>query len=168
MSVRKWNDPFRAFKRLEKNIEEGRKIAAAGHQIGNHTYSHDRMILKTPSFIKREIESTNHVIRETGYEGPIDFRPPYGKKLIGLPFYLKANNIQTIMWDLEPDTYYSSVQDKVDYVNNNVQPGSVILLHPMYDQTGDQLKTIEGILDSLSRKGYQFVTVNELQNMAVR
>jgi len=72
------------------------------------------------------------------------------------------------MWDLEPDTYYSSVQDKVDYVNNNVQPGSVILLHPMYDQTGDQLKTIEGILDSLSRKGYQFVTVNELQNMAVR
>jgi len=95
MSVRKWNDPFRAFKRLEKNIEEGRKIAAAGHQIGNHTYSHDRMILKTPSFIKREIESTNHVIRETGYEGPIDFRPPYGKKLIGLPFYLKANNIQS-------------------------------------------------------------------------
>ena len=34
----------------------------------------------------------------------------------------------------------------------------------MYDESNENLQTIEGILDSLSKKGYQFVTVNELQN----
>ncbi len=71
---------------LEKNLEEGKKIAQAGHQIGNHSYSHKRMVFKTPSFIQQEIEKTNTLIRKTGYKGPIDFRPPNGKKLVGLPY----------------------------------------------------------------------------------
>lgn len=150
---------------LKKNLELGQEIAESGHQIGNHTYSHKRMIFKKPSFIKQEIEMTNQLIRKTGYKDEIDFRPPNGKKLIGLPYYLKKHHIETITWSLEPDTYYSSVSDKVNYVNKNVKPGSIILLRPMYDGTGNELKTIEGILDSLSKKGYKFFTVNELQNM---
>lgn len=35
----------------------------------------------------------------------------------------------------------------------------------MYDESNENLQTIEGILDSLSKKGYQFVTVNELQKV---
>src|SRR5215475_7640909 len=31
---------------LERNLEEGRKIVAAGHELGNHSYSHKRMVLK--------------------------------------------------------------------------------------------------------------------------
>ncbi|WP_281172222.1 hypothetical protein [Fictibacillus gelatini] len=38
-------------------------------------------------------------------------------------------------------------------MNQQVKPGSIILLHPIYDQTGNELKTIEGILSSLSKKG---------------
>lgn len=150
---------------LKKDLKLGQEIAESGHQIGNHTYSHKRMIFKKTSVIKQEIEMTNQLIRKTGYKGEIDFRPPNGKKLIGLPYYLKKHHIETITWSLEPDTYYSSVSDKVNYVNKNVKPGSIILLHPMYDDAGNELKTIEGILDSLSKKGYKFVTVNELQNM---
>nr|WP_027408778.1 polysaccharide deacetylase family protein [Anoxybacillus tepidamans] len=148
---------------LKKNPQLGKEIAAAGHQIGNHTYSHERMVFKSLSFIRKEIETTNQLIRKTGYKGDIDFRPPNGKKLVGLPYYLKQHHIETIMWSLEPDTYYTSVADKVNYVNKNVKPGDIILLHPMYDRTDNELKTIEGILDSLSKKGYRFVTVNELQ-----
>ncbi|MED0659782.1 polysaccharide deacetylase family protein [Bacillus smithii] len=148
---------------LEKNLEEGKKIAQAGHQIGNHSYSHKRMVFKTPSFIQQEIEKTNTLIRKTGYKGPIDFRPPYGKKLVGLPYYLNKHHMDTITWNLEPDTYYTSVSDKVDYVKKNVKPGSIILMHPMYDDTGKELKAIEGILAALSKEGYKFVTVNQLQ-----
>ncbi len=43
--------------------------------------------------------------------------------------------------------------------------GNHILLHPMYDDTGKELKVIEGVLDHLSKEGYQFVTVNELQKL---
>jgi peptidoglycan-N-acetylglucosamine deacetylase len=148
---------------LEKNLEEGKKIAQAGHQIGNHSYSHKRMVFKTPSFIQQEIEKTNTLIRKTGYKGPIDFRPPNGKKLVGLPYYLNKHHMDTITWNLEPDTYYTSVSDKVDYVEKNVKPGSIILMHPMYDDTGKELKAIEGILAALSKEGYKFVTVNQLQ-----
>jgi peptidoglycan/xylan/chitin deacetylase (PgdA/CDA1 family) len=52
-----------------------------------------------------------------------------------------------------------------DGPTKNVNPGSIILLHPMYDHTGNELETIDGIFNSLSKKGYKFVTVNELQNM---
>ncbi|PGT20080.1 polysaccharide deacetylase family protein [Bacillus cereus] len=151
---------------LENNLSLGKAIVQSGHQLGNHTYSHNRMVFKTPSFIKEEIEKTNSLIRQTGFTDEIDFRPPNGKKLIGLPYYLNQNNIETITWDLEPDTFYKSAADKIDYVNKNIKPGSIILLHSMYGESNENLQTIEGILDSLSKKGYQFVTVNELQKRA--
>jgi len=62
---------------IEKYLDEAKKLVEAGHQIGNHTYSHKRMVLKSPSFIKKEIEKTDELIRDIGYEGEIDFRPPY-------------------------------------------------------------------------------------------
>ena len=150
---------------IEKNLDEAKKIAAAGHQIGNHTYSHRRMVFKSLSYIKDEIEKTDNLIRKAGYEGEIDFRPPYGKKLAGLPYYLNKHGRDTIMWNIEPDTSYTSSEDKINDVMKRVKPGSIILLHPMYDHSGEALRTIEGILQSLSKEGFQFVTVNELQQL---
>jgi len=148
---------------IEKQPKEAEKLVKAGHQIGNHTYSHKRMVLKFPSFIKEEIEKTDELIRKAGYKGEIDFRPPYGKKLIGLPYYLNKHNKETIMWTLEPETYYTSAEDKVNDVVENVKPGSIILLHPMYDQSGETIQVIEEILRELTNEGYTFVTVDELQ-----
>ena len=51
---------------IEKFPEEARRIAEEGHQIGNHTYSHNRMIFKTPSYYKDEIEKTDQLIQNTG------------------------------------------------------------------------------------------------------
>lgn len=147
---------------IEENPKEAKKIVDAGQQIGNHTYSHQRMVFKSPSFIKDEVEKTDKLIRETGYKGTIDFRPPNGKRLVGLPFYLYKHNRDTITWSLEPDTYYTSATDKVNYVKKNAKPGSIILIHAMYDNSGEELKAIKGILQSLSSEGYKFVTVNQL------
>lgn len=148
---------------IEKHPEETEKLVKAGHQIGNHTYSHKRMVLKSPSFIKEEIEKTDELIRKAGYKGEIDFRPPYGKKLVGLPYYLNKHNRETIMWTLEPETYYTNAEDKVNDVVENIQPGSIILLHPMYEQSGEPIQVIEDILQKLTDEGYTFVTVDELQ-----
>lgn len=148
---------------IKKHPEEAEKLVDAGHQIGNHTYSHERMVLKSPSFIKEEIEKTDELIRKAGYEGEIDFRPPYGKKLIGLPYYLDKHKKETIMWTLEPETYYTNAEDKVKNVLDNIKPGSIILLHPMYDQTNETIQVIEEVLKELTKEGYTFVTVDELQ-----
>ena len=148
---------------IEKFPEETKAIIEADHQVGNHTFSHARMIFKSPTFIKEEIDKTDELIHEAGYKGEIDFRPPNGKKLVFLPYYLKQQEKETITSNIEPDTISPPPEEKIDYVLEEIQPGSIILLHPMYDQSGDELQVIEEILKALTEEGYRFVTVDDLQ-----
>lgn len=150
---------------MEKFPQEAKKMVEAGHQVGNHTYSHNRMIFKSPSFIKKEIEKTDQLIREAGYEGEIDFRPPNSKKLVGLPYYLYKQKKDTITMNIEPDTFYTDTDDRIQYVKEKIIPGSIILMHPMYDDIDKVLAEIEGIIQVLVEEGYSFVTVNELQEL---
>ncbi|HEU0173058.1 MAG TPA: polysaccharide deacetylase family protein [Blastocatellia bacterium] len=150
---------------LERNLEEGRKIVAAGHELGNHTYSHERMVLKTPSFIESEIERTDQLIRQAGYQSAIHFRPPFGKKLILLPYYLSRTSRKTIMWDVEPDSYPEVAADSnkiVAHVIEKVRPGSIILLHVMYKSRGESLKAVRGVITGLKGEGYSFKTVSQM------
>ncbi|MGM0803947.1 MAG: polysaccharide deacetylase family protein [Bacillota bacterium] len=150
---------------IEENLKEAKKIVAEGHELGNHSYSHERMVLKTPSYIRNEIESTDKLIRKAGYEGKIHFRPPYGKKLIGLPYYLDKHDRKTILWNIEPETYPEIASDStkiVKHVSRNIQPGSIILLHVMYDSRTESMKSVKGIITDLKAKGYTFKTVSEM------
>lgn len=150
---------------IEENLKEAKEIVAAGHELGNHSYSHKRMVLKTPSYIKDEIETTDELIRKAGYEGKIQFRPPYGKKLIGLPYYLDKHDRETILWNIEPETYPEIASDStkiVKHVSRNIQPGSIILLHVMYDSRTESMKSVKGIITNLKKKGYTFKTVSEM------
>lgn len=147
---------------LEKKPEIGKGIVLAGHELANHSYSHQRMWFKSQSFIANEIEKTNALIRKTGYKGDIYFRPPYGKKIFGLPWYLSQHNIKTIMVDVEPDTYGSDADFLVKYALENTKPGSIILLHPNCDTCNGQREAIGKIIDGLQANGYRFVTVSEL------
>lgn len=147
---------------LQKKPQLGEAIAAAGHELGNHSYSHQRMWLKSQSFLADEIEKTTTLIRSTGYTGDIHFRPPYGKKLFGLPWYLKQHTIKTIMFDVEPDTYGSDANFLVTYTLENTKPGSILLLHPFCDSCSGQREAIRPIIDGLQANGYHFVTVSEL------
>lgn len=90
------------------------------------------MVLKSQSFIKKEIEATDSLIRQAGYKGQISFRPPNGKKLVGLPYYLNKDNRKTIMWDVEPDSFPEigkSSNRIIEHVAQAAKPGSIILLH---------------------------------------
>ncbi|MDM5206234.1 polysaccharide deacetylase family protein [Cytobacillus kochii] len=150
---------------IEKFPEETKAIIEADHQVGNHTFSHARMIFKSPTFMKEEIDKTDALIHEAGYKGEIDFRPPNGKKLVFLPYYLKQKEKETITWNIEPDTFFTTPEEKIDYVLEEIHPGSIILLHPMYNQSGDELQVIEEILKALTEEGYRFVTVDDLQEL---
>ena len=150
---------------LERNPEEGKKIVEAGHEIGNHSYSHERMIFVSPAFVKDEIEKTDALIAAAGYEKPAHFRPPYGKKLFALPYYLSQNNRRTITWDVEPETFpevAKSSEAVAKYVVENTRGGSIILLHVMYDRQKKSLGAVQPIIEGLRQKGFRFVTVSEL------
>lgn len=150
---------------LEKNMAEGKKIVAAGHELGNHSYSHGRMVLVTPSHVRREVERTDELIREAGYRGEIHFRPPYGKKLFVLPFYLSRTGRKTVTWDVEPDSYpeVAADADKIaEHVLSRTRPGSIIILHVMYPSRAESLKAVKKIVEGLKSQGYSFKTVTEL------
>lgn len=74
---------------LAENPEAGAMVVEAGHELGNHSWSHQRMVFKSPGFIRDEIQRTNEQIRAASHQGPIHFRPPNGKKLLLLPRYLR-------------------------------------------------------------------------------
>jgi peptidoglycan/xylan/chitin deacetylase (PgdA/CDA1 family) len=147
---------------LEKYPQIGKEISELGHDLGNHSYSHQRMLITSQSFVGQEIQKTNNLIRQTGYKGEILFRPPYGKKLFGLPWYLYRHGIKTVMADVEPDTYGNTTDFFVTYTLKNAKPGSIILLHPFCAGCNSQREAIRKIIDGLQAKGYQFVTVSEL------
>ncbi|NEW50071.1 polysaccharide deacetylase family protein [Nocardia cyriacigeorgica] len=148
---------------LAAHPEFGAAIAMTGHEIGNHTYSHRRMVFVSPGTVADEVGRTDDEIRKTGYQGPITFRPPYGKKLWTLPKYLSDRNRTTVMWDVEPDSAGAqSPEQIVEHTVAEVRPGSIILLHVMYGNRANSLAAIPGIVAALRSDGYRFVTVSEL------
>ncbi|OBB07877.1 polysaccharide deacetylase [Mycolicibacterium conceptionense] len=141
----------------------GAAIAAAGHEIGNHSYSHRRMVLISRDTVADEIERTDSAIRATGYQGAITFRPPYGKKFWTLPRYLAAHDRTMVTWDVEPDSAAGANADAiVAETVSGVRPGSIILLHAMYDSRDASRAAVPRIIDELRTAGYRFVTVSEL------
>jgi peptidoglycan/xylan/chitin deacetylase (PgdA/CDA1 family) len=150
---------------LERSPAECQKIVAEGHELGNHSYSHQRMVLKPYSFIRQEIERTDELIRMCGYGGVVHFRSPNGKKLIMLPYYLSRTERNNIFWDVGPegDRDIAATADKiVETVLQETRQGSIILLHVMYRSRVESRKALPGIIHGLRQQGYRFVTVSEL------
>ncbi|MEU3624969.1 polysaccharide deacetylase [Amycolatopsis coloradensis] len=150
---------------LERHPDLGTRIAAAGHALGNHSYSHERMVFVSAETVATEIERTDALIRRAGYRGEITFRPPNGKKLLALPRYLADHHRQTIMWDVEPDSYpevAASVSGIVEHTIEHVRPGSIVLLHGMYQSRTTTRQAVVPLVERLRGLGYRFVTVSEL------
>jgi len=143
----------------------GRRLVAAGHELGNHGYSHRRLVLVTPGTVRSEVERTDSLIRAAGHAGAIHVRPPYGYKLIALPWYLARTGRTTVTWDVEPDSYAdvaATPEGIVRHVASRVRPGSIILLHPWYASRATSLAAIGPLIDSLHARGFRVGPVRDL------
>ncbi len=149
----------------QRYMTQAKQIVAAGHQLGNHSWSHQRMVFMPLDEISREIEGTDQQIRAAGYTGEILFRPPYGKKLLLLPWYLAKHQRASIMWDIAPETFDEDTEDPQQMamqVLKQVQPGSIVLLHLMYKNREASRAALPIIIKGLKDKGYRMVTVSDL------
>lgn len=148
-----------------QNPEQVKAIIEAGHELGNHSFSHPRMVLMSPSAVRDELNQTDAALRSAGYQKPLHFRPPYGKKLLTLPWVLSEQNRKTIMWDVEPESWPEIAADAsaiTAHVLERAKPGSIILLHVMYDNREPTRQALPQIIDGLRAKGFEFTTVSEL------
>jgi peptidoglycan/xylan/chitin deacetylase (PgdA/CDA1 family) len=147
---------------LARYPELGNRIARAGHELGNHSFSHEQMVLMSQDRIRSEVEATDSLIRRAGAAADIPFRPPYGKRLVGLPWYLQRTGRSTVLWTLEPDSWFRNRNDMVTHVAENARPGSIILLHVEISSRVEERAALPLIIQALKRQGYRFVTVSEL------
>lgn len=123
------------------------------------------MVFKSSGFVRQEVEDTDALIRAYGYMGEIYFRPPFGYKLLSLPWFLMRTGRTSVTWDIEPDSHpevAASSSVIVAHVVERVQPGSIILLHVWYASRQTSLAAVPMIIDELKREGYRFVTLSEL------
>jgi len=155
---------FLVGRNIERYPELTRNIVSHGHELGNHSYSHQRMVLVGYDFVQKEIEQTDQLIRQAGFTGEIRFRPPNCLKLVNLPRYLAEHNITSVTWDVEPETYVNGTDSHalVQYTLAHTRPGSIILLHPMYAHSKSVMAALPKIVHSLRQQGYTFVTLSGL------
>ena len=147
---------------VERNPEAVRRLIDAGHEIGNHSYSHVPNVGRSQAFYAREIVRTNLAIRALGAE-PTLFRPPYGLRLIGLPLEVEKADMRTIMWDVaERDSSTDSAEVYAANILRKVRPGSIVLIHAMYRHHDNARAALPLILSGLKERGYRVVTVSEL------
>jgi peptidoglycan-N-acetylglucosamine deacetylase len=152
---------------VRKNQLTAARILRAGNELGNHSLTHDHMVLMGPGRIRHEVEETDRLLSAVGQKTPIYFRPPYGYKLVGLPWFLWRTGRVSVTWDIEPDSYpeiAASPDRIVSYVVERVKPGSIILLHPWYGNRRVILATIGPLVDTLRQRGYRVTTVANLIN----
>ncbi len=148
--------------RMEKFPGQAERLVAAGHELGNHTYSHQRNLGRSQDFYAAEIAKTRALLKRAGSDTKL-FRPPFGKRLIGLPLEVERAGYRTIMWDVEdqPEKFTQASAFAQDILAR-VRPGSIILIHPMYRHNQVARDALPIVLDGLQAQGYEIVTVSEL------
>lgn len=143
----------------EESKESVKKAYAMGCEIANHSKTHPDMTKLTAEEIKAEITYTNEKIFEIIGEYPRFFRPPYILvndtmiQNIDLPFICGVGGR-----DWEPEV---SPEERARLILENIQDGSIILLH---DLLGND-KTVEAldiIIPALLKEGYECVTISDL------
>ena len=146
---------------MERRPGLARRIAEAGHEIANHSYSHARMVGRSAAFYDREIARTAALLQAEGAADARLLRPPFGKKLLGLPRAAARNGYRLIMWDVEePAT--SDPRAYAEAVLREVRPGSIVLMHVMHRANAPAREALPLILAGLEARGLRAVTVSEL------
>ncbi len=144
--------------KAEKNIALVEQVVEAGHELGNHSYSHSALTRGSLKSVSNELQKTKDILQK--YTTNIQwFRPPYG--LVNTKIYEKAcqMGMNTVLWTVDSKDWRKSTQSVLKQrVLEDIQPGSVILFHDTKEQTA---LALPDIIKTLQNEGYEFVTMSE-------
>lgn len=137
------------------------RMSVEGNQVGNHSWTHADLSKLSARQILDQVNSTDAAIRRATGHGAQMMRPPYG----GLNSTVRATLSgypagQMILWSIDTlDWKTRSAAATLSAVKQQVNPGSIILMHDIHSSTVD---AVPGIIDYLKSSGYHLVTVEEL------
>jgi peptidoglycan/xylan/chitin deacetylase (PgdA/CDA1 family) len=150
------------------------RIADEGHEIGNHSMTHPRLVTCDERTIRHELERASRVIEATVSVAPSVFRPPrfeFDERILRV-----ARDVGfrwTALASVAPRDYSISNPYLIaTLVSGSVTGGAIIGLHdgrPANEPPGESLPGREGtvaavnlMLPKLIERGYRIVTVSEL------
>ena len=142
------------------------RVAEAGHEIGNHTYTHCNVNKIKDSSLAEEILLCERAIRDTTGVIPRVFRPPEGMRGEKLDAILEGCGYTPIYWSV--DTYDWKGKDArtiAEGVLKSVRAGDIILMHDFVGRRCQAVGALRIIIPELLKAGYRFVTVSELMKI---
>ncbi|HZU21197.1 MAG TPA: polysaccharide deacetylase family protein [Terriglobales bacterium] len=153
---------------VRRRPEIAKAVADAGHEIGNHTFSHPNLIFASPAAVQREISDCQLAIADAiGRQAQL-FRPPFGGRRPDVLRAAAAAGLKTIMWRASSHDW--SLPDAaaiLGKLRKQIRGGEAILMHDG-SHLGfgwDRSATIAAAGELVRRyrdQGYEFLTVGEM------
>lgn len=149
---------------METYPEIVRRIAAEGHAIANHTYSHPNLTEVSDEEYHNQVQRTDELIQHlVGYK-PKFFRPPYGNINENQLQWATQQGMMVTQWSIDTlDWQGLSAENIADTVITNAFPGSIVLQH---NASGVPLQgsvdALDQFIPQLQATGVRFVTLPEM------
>jgi peptidoglycan/xylan/chitin deacetylase (PgdA/CDA1 family) len=142
-----------------------KRIAEAGHEIGNHSWDHVDLTKLDDVQLKEEIDRTDEAIKNVAGRTPSLFRPPYGALSKPVVDYTEKSH-KLIAWSVDTRDWQGLAPEKMlQIVKKELKPGAIILQHSAGGKNGNLSNTVRALpqlVIYLKEQGYRFVTVSEL------
>jgi len=137
-----------------------KEIAARGHELGNHSWTHPNMGSLPPERIREELGRTQAAIADLTGSAPRVFRPPFGDYSNSLITEASALGLSTIQWSIDSlDWKNPTPREIIDRVMGRMKPGAIVLFHNAAENTPPALAQI---IPALQQQGYSLVPVSQL------
>ncbi|MGP3961602.1 polysaccharide deacetylase family protein [Nonomuraea sp. 3N208] len=134
-----------------------RRTALAGHELGNHSWSHRDLTRLSASQVRDDLRRTDEAIKQASGVAPVIVRPPYG----AVNATVRAQTPHPlVLWSVDTlDWKHRDAARVTRAALSAARPGAVMLFHDIHPTT---VEAIPRILRTLSARGYHFVTVTQL------
>ena len=143
----------------QKYPELAEMITDAGHEVGNHSFTHPDMKNLSTVQIQQEITKTNGVIKAATGSIPKWFAPPSGSFKDEVVKVASNEEMGTIMWSVDTIDWQKPTPDVlIQRVMSKVHNGAIILMHP----TAATAQSLEQLIIQIKNKKLQINTVSNL------
>jgi peptidoglycan-N-acetylglucosamine deacetylase len=134
-------------------------VAAAGHQIANHTWTHANLVTMPSPAMHAELVLASRAIHAATGLRPGLFRAPYGAWSPAVIRQCQHLEMIPLDWSVDPrDWTRPGTRSIIHNILENTRPGSIILEH---DGGGNRSQTVAAlriVIPALLHEGYHFVT----------
>jgi peptidoglycan/xylan/chitin deacetylase (PgdA/CDA1 family) len=150
--------------RVTKHPELMRQIHAAGHIIGNHSYSHSPLFdLYSAKKMTEDLQQMNAEVRQQLGITLKLFRPPYGVTNPNLGKAVEAGGFTAVGWSIRSlDTITKDPDRLLKKVLKSLRPGAVVLFHDTCASTASML---EEFIHETRRRDYRIVPLDKMLNL---